>query len=83
MRIHIDLENLHIVKIRGFFSIAGNEMGLSSQLADFRRVGGMEFQFKLTRYAGGQKVAETVKEEYKVNAGIDNSVFEPRSLLAR
>ena len=65
MRIHIDLENLHIVKIPGFFSIAGNEMGLSSQLADFRRVGGMEFQFKLTRYAGGQKVGRPSKRNTK------------------
>jgi len=83
MKIYIALENLRIVKISGLFSIGGNEMGLTSEFADFRRVGGMEFPFKLTNYAGAQKVAETVIEEYKVNEYIHNSIFLPQSSLAR
>lgn len=79
MKIYINPKNFHVVKISGLFSIGGNEMTLSSEFTDFRSVGGMEFPFKLTNYAGGQKVAETLIEEYKVNTDIDNSIFEPRS----
>jgi hypothetical protein len=83
MKIYIDRENSRIVKISGFFSIEGSKTNLSSEFADFRKVGRMEFPFKLTNYAGGQKVAETLVEEYKIDMNIDNSVFEPQSHLAR
>ena len=83
MKIYIDLNNFRIVKISGFFSMGGNETSLSSEFGDFRKVGRTEFPFKLTNYAGGQKVAETLIEQYKVNMDIDNSVFGPQSSLAR
>ena len=83
MKICIDLKNFRIVKISGFFSIVRNEAGLSSEFTDFRSVGGIEFPFRFTNYAGGQKVAETLIEEYKINTDIDNSVFEPQSPLPR
>ncbi len=83
MKIYIDLKNFGIVKISGFFSMGGNETSLSSEFADFRRVRGMMFPFRFANYAGGQKVAEIVIEEYKINRDIEDSVFEPQSPLPR
>jgi hypothetical protein len=65
MEIYIDLKDSRIVKISGFFSIRGNETNLSSEFADLKRVGGMEFPFKVTKYVGGQEVAETLIEDTK------------------
>jgi len=83
MKIYIDLKTFRIVKISGLFSIGENETSLSSEFADFRGVSGMEFPFRFTNYAGGQKVARTLIEEYKINTDIDHSVFEPRPPLPR
>ncbi len=83
MKIYIDLKTFRIVKISGFFSIEGNETTLFSEFADFRRVNGMEFPFRFTNYAGGQKVADMVMEEYKVDTNIGDSVFDPRFPLPR
>ncbi len=83
MKIYINEENSRIVKISGFFSIEGSKMNLSSEFADFKKVGEIEFPFKLTNYAGGQKVAETLVQEYKVNMSFDNAIFDPQFHLAR
>jgi hypothetical protein len=45
-----------------------------------RKVVGEEGQ---GNYAGGQKVAETLIEKYKINTDIGNSVFDPQFSLAR
>jgi len=79
MKIYIETENFRIIKISGLFSMGGNETTLSSELSDFRRLGGMEFPFTFTNFASGQKVAEILVEEYKINTEIDDSVFEPQS----
>jgi hypothetical protein len=81
MKIYIDTKNFLIVKISGLFYVGGTETSLSSEFGDFRRLDGMEFPFTIVNYAGGQKVADTRMEEYKINTGIDDSVFEPQSPL--
>ena len=77
MKIYIDSENFHIVKISGFFEMKTLTAELSAEYSDFKVIDGAPFPYKIINYASGHKVGETIIEEYSLNSGIDASLFEP------
>jgi hypothetical protein len=77
LKIHIDPGSFYIVKAAGYFKMADSIAELSAEFSDFRIIDGMPFPFKISNYAGGHKVGETVIEEYSVNSGMEASLFKP------
>ncbi len=77
LKIYIDPRSFYIVKAAGYFKIADSVSELSAEFSDFRIIDGMPFPFKISNYAGGHKVGETVIEKYSVNSGMDDSLFKP------
>jgi len=77
MKIYIDPDNFHIVKISGYFRMKTVTTELSAEYSDFRVIDGTPFPYKIINYASGHKVGETIIEKYTVNSGIDISLFEP------
>ena len=77
MDIYIDAHNSLIVKVAAYFSEGNKKMDLSAEFSDFKKVGGSVFPFRITNYAGGLKIAQTVVEEYSLNPNIADSFFAP------
>jgi hypothetical protein len=77
MDIYIDGHNFHILKVTGYFRERGKEIDLSSEFSDFRKVNGSVFPFRITNYAGGLKIAQTVIDNYVLNPDIADFLFEP------
>lgn len=77
MDIYIDEHNFHILKVTGYFRERGKEIDLSSEFSDFRKVNGSVFPFRITNYAGGLKIAQTVIDNYVLNPDIADFLFEP------
>lgn len=77
LKIYIDPRSFYIVKAAGYFKIADSIAELSAEFSHFRIIDGMPFPFKISNYAGGHKVGETVIEKYSVNSGMDDSLFKP------
>jgi hypothetical protein len=77
LKIFIDPGSFYIIKAGGYFKIADSIVELSAEFSDFRIINGMPFPFKISNYAGGHKVGETVIEEYSVNSVMDDSLFKP------
>jgi zinc protease len=77
MKVYIDGKTFRIIKVSGFFSLVGTTLVLSAEFADFRKVDGTIFPFKITNFADDQMIAETVMKEYTVNPGINDSLFTP------
>jgi hypothetical protein len=77
MEIYVDAKSFFIIKISGLFSMGASIVTLSAELSDFRKVQGIMLPFKITNFAGDQKIAETVVERYQVNADIEDSIFRP------
>ncbi len=77
MKIYIDPENFHIVKVSGYFNMGNFTTELSAEYSDFRVLNGTPFPYKIINYAGGHKVGETIIEKYSVNSTMDVSLFEP------
>jgi len=75
--IYIDEHNSLIVKVTGYFSADNKSTYLSAEFSDFKSVGGSLFPFRITNYAGGMKIAQTVIDKYFVNPEIADTMFEP------
>ncbi len=82
MDVCIDQKTFHIVRVSGYFKEGNKTMDLSSEFSDFREVGGSIFPFRITNFAGGIKIAQTVVDEYSINPDISDSLFEPRTLYS-
>ncbi len=78
MQIYIDPKTFYIVKVSGDFSMGGGTMALSAVFSEFRNVGGTYLPYRITNFAGGERIAETHIREYKVNTPMAESLFEPR-----
>jgi outer membrane lipoprotein-sorting protein len=77
MKIYIDGKTFHIVRVSGYFSVGNATMALSAEFADFKKVDGTMFPFKITNFADGQEIAETSLEDYRVNPEMSDSLFSP------
>lgn len=77
MRVYIDAGTYLIVKVVGSFGIGPAEAELAAEFSDFREVEGVKFPFKVTNYSGGNKIAETVATEIRVNKEMSDSLFQP------
>ena len=78
MKIYIDAQSFYIVKVSGYFSMGGGSMELSAVFSEFRKVSGTYLPYRITNFAGGERIAETHIQEYKVNTPMAESLFEPR-----
>jgi outer membrane lipoprotein-sorting protein len=77
MDIYVDTRTFLIVKVTGYFRMAGGSTALSAEFSDFRKVGGTVFPFRIANFAGGFKIAETVMKTYKINPPMADSLFAP------
>ncbi len=77
MDICIDAHNSHIIKVTAYFSEANRQIDLSAEFSDFRKVGDSVFPFRISNYAGGLKIGQTVIEEYSLNPDTADSLFVP------
>lgn len=77
MKIDIDTTTFLIRKISGLFPVEGSSIVLSSEFSDFRTVGGTILPYKITNFAAGQKIAETVVTTYRLNQPMNDSLFNP------
>ncbi len=78
MDVYVDTHTFFIVKVTGYFEMAGGKpTALSAEFSDFRKVDGTMFPFRITNFAGGFKIAETVVKTYKINPPMPDSLFEP------
>lgn len=77
MKVYVDTTTFLIRKISGLFHIGGTATALASEFSDFRKTGGTVLPYRFINYAGGEKIAETVIREYRINAQMDNSLFNP------
>lgn len=75
MKIYVDAENGRIVKTSCAFLMGGSQMVLSSDFADFRKVGNTILPFRFVNYAGGDKIAETSIQDYKLNPPMADDAF--------
>ncbi len=75
MDVFIDMHNFYIVKVTGYFSADNKKMDLSAEFSDFKKVGGSLFPFRITNYAAGMKIAQTVINKYLINPDIADSLF--------
>jgi hypothetical protein len=80
MDIAVETRTFHIVKVTGYFSAENKKTELSAEFSDFRKVGGLLFPFKVTNYAAGMKIAQTVIDDYSVNPEIADTLFGPQSI---
>lgn len=77
MDIYIDEQNYYILKVIGYFKERDKQIDLSAEFSDFKKVNGSIFPFRITNYAGGLKIAQTVIDNYLLNPDIADSLFEP------
>lgn len=75
LKVYVDSSSGRMVKTSGIIQMGGAQMVLSSEYDDFRKVGNTIFPFKLTNYAGGEKIAETTIKSYELNSKLDGSTF--------
>jgi len=78
MKIYIDTKTFYIVKVSGDFSMGDGTMALSAVFSEFRKVDGIYLPYRITNFAGGERIAETHIREYKVNTPMAQSLFGPR-----
>ncbi len=86
MDIYIGKHNSLILKVTGYFSEGSKKMNLSSEFSDFRKIHGLVLPFKITNYAEGLKIGQTMINKYILNPDIADSLFEPsimQSLLTK
>jgi outer membrane lipoprotein-sorting protein len=78
MDVYVDTGTFYIVKVTGYFEMGGGRStALSAEFSDFRKVGETVFPFRITNYAGGYRIAQTVMKIYKINPQIPDSLFTP------
>ncbi len=79
MKIYVDAKSFFIFRVSGFFAMDTGVLVLSAEFSDFRKVQGIKLPFKITNFAGNQKIAETVVDKYQINPVIEESLFRPGS----
>lgn len=77
MDVFVDKNSFFIVKVTAYFSAENKQIDLSAEFSDFRKVGETVLPFRITNYAGGLKVAQTVIEKYSLNPAMADSLFVP------
>jgi len=77
MDIYIGKNNPLILKVTGYFSEGSRKMNLSSEFSDFRKVRGLVLPFRITNYAEGLKIGQTLINKYVLNPDIADFLFEP------
>ena len=80
MDVSVDKQSFFIVKVAAYFSAENKQIDLSAEFSDFRKVGDSVFPFKITNYAGGLKIAQTVIEKYSLDPPIADSFFVPSTI---
>ncbi len=80
MDVSVDKQTFFIVKVAAYFKTENKQIDLSAEFSDFRKVGGSVFPFRITNYAGGLKIAQTVIENYSLDSSIADSFFEPSAI---
>ena len=80
MDVFIDKQTFFIVKVTAYFSAENKQIDLSAEFSDFRKVEGAVFPFRITNYAGGLKIAQTVIEKYSLNPPVADSFFVPSAI---
>ena len=78
--ISVDKQTFFIVKVAAYFKAENKQIDLSAEFSDFRKVGGSVFPFRITNYAGGLKIAQTVIEKYSLDPSIPDSFFVPSTI---
>ena len=78
--IYVDEHDFHILKVTGYFKERGKQIDLSAEFSDFKKVDGSVFPFRITNYAGGLKIAQTVIDDYFLNPDIPDFLFEPATM---
>jgi len=78
MDVYVDAATFLIVKVTGYFVVGeGRSTTLTSEFSDFRKVADTVFPYKITNYAGGQKIAETSMQSYRIDPAIPDTIFAP------
>jgi outer membrane lipoprotein-sorting protein len=77
MDIFVDKQTFFIIKVAAYFTSDNKQIDLAVEFSDFKKVGSSVFPFRITNYAGGLKVAQTVIEKYSLNPDIADSFFAP------
>jgi len=77
MEIFVDREDHRILKTSGFFYFGGQRVDLTAEFADFRKVDGVLFPFRITNYSEGFKLGETDITDMRVNVRMKDSLFRP------
>jgi len=77
MDVFVDTRTAYIIKVTAYFAADNKQTELSAEFSDFKKVGNSVFPFRITNYAGGLKVAQTVIEKYSLNPDIADSMFAP------
>jgi outer membrane lipoprotein-sorting protein len=80
MDISVAKQTFFIVKVAAYFKAENKQIVLSAEFSDFRKVGGSVFPFRITNYAGGLKIAQTVIEKYSLDPSIADSLFMPSTI---
>ena len=80
MDVSVDKQTYFIVKVAAYFSAENKQTSLSAEFSVFRKVGGSVFPFRITNYAGGLKIAQTVIEKYSLEPSIPDSFFVPSAI---
>ena len=75
MKIFVDAENGLITKTSTAFQSGGMPMELSANFSDFRKVGNTIFPFRFVNFAGGNKIAETLIQDYELNPPLADKTF--------
>jgi hypothetical protein len=78
MDVYVDTRTFFIVKVTGYFVVAGGRStALSAEFSDFRKVDGTVFPFRIANFGGGYRIAETTMSVYRINPPIPDSLFAP------
>jgi hypothetical protein len=77
MEIYVDRNDHRILKTSGFFDFGGQRVDLTAEFAEFKKVHGVLFPFKITNYSEGFKLGETDLKEVRVNVRMKDSLFRP------
>ncbi|MFZ2197894.1 MAG: hypothetical protein WAV13_09190 [Thermodesulfovibrionales bacterium] len=80
MDVFVDKQTFFIVKVAAYFSAENKKITLAAEFSDFRKVGDTLFPFKITNFAGGLKIAQTVIEKYSLNPPFEDSFFVPSTI---
>lgn len=78
MRVDVDTATHYIVRVAAEFRDDGGAAILAIEFSDFRPVDGMPLPFRLSNFAAGMRISETVITRYIVNPPADPTLFQPR-----